>query len=794
MAYRKGVWQPKSKEEKQKELDELIELSNKKIEEYRADPKDMIEFAKFMSKIHNYSPLNLSLIDEQFEGAIAVGSYKMWSEQGFSVRKGEKGIGIYTHAPVTIFIDEEGKEKTLREATAEEKKKIKSGELSNRRIEHFKKGYVFDVSQTTATEEDLPKIFPNRVWNFKVDEETNLDQLERGVDTLANELGISIKDMRESMVGELGSARGAYFQYVDGTEEIALNFRNSRTQNIATSIHELAHKKMHNRLEKGASYPTEIKEFQAELTSFVVCNNYGIDTSDFTIPYVANWTKNNEKINSKEFRSILGDIKSTALEFIESLDRSIIEQREIMSVEKDYEKKTSNEAQSALKNSFANDGKEVEKKNKIFENQVFDRDSYIFFKNGNFDGYRFVDCTFDKVNMSNSSFKNTVFEKCNFEFANMENNDFTEMSMYDSTIHGGSMRNSNLKNSTIWGTKIDYFNMSNVNLLSTTFEDVDFSKIKIGQSIQNLDCANFYLSGATAEESKVYQQINLEKLNRINFNSEFNPDTIKLPFREYFSDPECPEREILRSYFEGMIEFYKEKNPQTEIKVVYREYDVTAKIGKNYATYMSDVKQFDICDMYGVTAENTSIDENDHLILDRTPENCDYVEAFIHETIRAESLEKQQIQKSEVVATEGDVYHFQKSELPTPLKVIATEEAVYNLSDSAKQYYDLKEWSEEFTAQSEIDNVEQLLSCNEAEEFYEKHKQEIENKVDDFEKATGIDFRSQLSESNYQSQVATLAYKIVAVELKNEIEESQFEIPLNSKLKKEELSLSYEME
>lgn len=77
--------------------------------------------------------------------------------------------------------------------------------------------------------------------------------------------------------------------------------------------------------------------------------------------------KNNEKINSKEFRSILGDIKSTALEFIESLDRSIIEQREIMSVEKDYEKKTSNEAQSALKNSFANDGKEVEKRIKYLK-------------------------------------------------------------------------------------------------------------------------------------------------------------------------------------------------------------------------------------------------------------------------------------------------------------------------------------------------------------------------------------------------------------------------------------------
>lgn len=775
MAYRKGNWKPKSKEEKQKELDELIEISNKKIEEYRADPKDMVEFARFMSKIHNYSPLNLTLINNQFEGAIAVGSYKMWNDQGFSVKKGEKGIGVYAHAPVTIFVDEKGEGKTLREATAEEKQKIRRGELTSRRVEHFKKGYVYDVSQTTATEEDLPKIFPNRVWNFQIEEGTNLDQLEHSVANLADSLGISIKDMRESRIGELGSARGAYVQYGDGDEEIALNFRNSRTQNIATSVHELAHKRMHNKLEKGSEYSTEIKEFQAELTSFVVCNNYGIDTSEFTIPYIANWTKNNEKISPKEFRGILDDVKSTAVEFIDSIDKSILEQREMKSTE--YQ--AIDKADNAQKNSFTFKGEEVVKENKVYEKLVFSKDDFDTFRNGNFDGYRFKGCTFDKINMSDSSFKNTVFVGCKFEFANMENNDFSETTMFDCTIHGGSMKNANLENSIIQETNIDYLNMSNVNLKSATLEDVDLSNIRISQSIQNLDGANFSLRESTAEENKIYQENIVEELDRNNFNSEFNPDTIKLPFRDYFNDPESPEKKEMRSYFEGMIEFYKEKNPQVEIEVEYRGYDVTATIGKNFATYMADVKQFDICDIYGVTAENTSVNEYDRLILDRSPENCDYVEAFIHETIRAKSLESEQTQKIE---------------LPTPLRVIATEEAVYNLSESTSRYYDLKNWSEEFEKQSEIDNVEQLLSCNEAGEFYDSHKQEIENKVYDFEQASGIDFRSQLSKEEYKAQMATLAFKIVATEAKNEVEENRFEIPKNSSLKEPTASLTYEME
>ncbi|MEJ4264142.1 ArdC-like ssDNA-binding domain-containing protein, partial [Enterococcus faecium] len=117
MAYKKGNWKPKTKEQKQKELDDLIKASNSKIEQYQSNPEDMIEFAKFMSKIHNYSPLNLSLIDEGFEGAIAVASYDGWKKLGFQVKAKEKGIGIYAHAPVTVFIDENGEEKTLKEAT-----------------------------------------------------------------------------------------------------------------------------------------------------------------------------------------------------------------------------------------------------------------------------------------------------------------------------------------------------------------------------------------------------------------------------------------------------------------------------------------------------------------------------------------------------------------------------------------------------------------------------------------------------------------------------------------------------
>lgn len=75
-------------------------------------------------------------------------------------------------------------------------------------------------------------------------------------------MNISIKDMNESGRGEMGSARGEYIQYVDGREEIVLNSRNSRTQNLTTSIHELAHKSFTIRMNTVLPTQHRLKSFK----------------------------------------------------------------------------------------------------------------------------------------------------------------------------------------------------------------------------------------------------------------------------------------------------------------------------------------------------------------------------------------------------------------------------------------------------------------------------------------------------------------------------------------------------
>ena len=74
---------------------------------------------------------NCAKIEEQFSGARAVGSFKFWKDNGFTVNKGEKGIQILIPTPIKNFYDEEGNIKRVYFATKEQKEKLKKGILKD---------------------------------------------------------------------------------------------------------------------------------------------------------------------------------------------------------------------------------------------------------------------------------------------------------------------------------------------------------------------------------------------------------------------------------------------------------------------------------------------------------------------------------------------------------------------------------------------------------------------------------------------------------------------------------------
>ena len=125
-------YKKKTYEEKKEEVQELINKMERSVESYYQSPEDMREYLLFMSRFHQYSLGNVSLIQNQFSGAQAVGSFKFWKEQGYSVNKGEKGMKILVPQQVQAkFRSEDGTWKLIKDASDKEKELIEQKKLKS---------------------------------------------------------------------------------------------------------------------------------------------------------------------------------------------------------------------------------------------------------------------------------------------------------------------------------------------------------------------------------------------------------------------------------------------------------------------------------------------------------------------------------------------------------------------------------------------------------------------------------------------------------------------------------------
>ncbi|PFM62718.1 hypothetical protein COJ48_18405 [Bacillus cereus] len=330
MAYKKKEYTAKTKEQIKTETKEIMDQVLTDITKYYTSVDDMLELAEFMAKFSNYSPRNMQLIKSQFPHAYACANFKTFKDAGFSPKRGEKAMKVF-HPYTTNYVRDPDTQKAIpvKELTKEQQEQVKKGELEVRkRTSYYLKASAFDISQTTAKPEDLPKIFPNRQFNFVVSDE-NKELLKVGIQALAEKENIQMKSMGENaLIDELGNAHGSYAEVINGSRaEIVMNTRNTETKGLAVAIHELAHAKLHNKhVEHSDHAPT--REFEAELTSYIVCKHYGMDTSESTVPYIAQWTKNGQDIEQKDLSMMR--VHETSRSFINTIDQKISElQREI---------------------------------------------------------------------------------------------------------------------------------------------------------------------------------------------------------------------------------------------------------------------------------------------------------------------------------------------------------------------------------------------------------------------------------------------------------------------------------
>ena len=262
------------------------------------------DYLRTMSKFHDYSFGNILLIAIQFPGASQVAGFQDWKKKfGRNVKKGEKGIRIL--APC-IFEAVEEREK-LDPVTHRPMVDSSGTPMVERRhveAKRFKVVTVFDVSQTEGKK--LPEIITPLAGD--------VEQYERITGALAKLSPVPI---------EFEDFPGAAYGYFSHTEKrIAIRPGMSQAQTLKTMIHEVAHAKLHDEPDVLEPIPMKDKksrsnrEVEAESVAYVVCQHFGIDTSDYSFGYVAGWSRGREL---NELKASLDIIHTTAGEIIDAI-------------------------------------------------------------------------------------------------------------------------------------------------------------------------------------------------------------------------------------------------------------------------------------------------------------------------------------------------------------------------------------------------------------------------------------------------------------------------------------------
>src|SRR5699024_4394092 len=123
----------------------------------------------------------------------------------------------------------------------------------------------------------------------------------------------------------LGSAKGAFYYGMGNRQNhIGLNPRNGELQNVKTLLHELAHAKLHSLSENRMNLSSEEKEFQAEMTAYAVASYFNIDTSDYSLGYLANWTQGKEL---QDKAKLLEEVRAASVEFIEIMEPELMKEQ-----------------------------------------------------------------------------------------------------------------------------------------------------------------------------------------------------------------------------------------------------------------------------------------------------------------------------------------------------------------------------------------------------------------------------------------------------------------------------------
>jgi len=247
-------------------------------------------YLRTQSRFHRYSFNNTLLILMQAPEATKVAGYRTWLSLGRQVRKGEHGIKILAPAMYR---------------TKNENESDEDGEPSEtRQLRGFTTATVFDIAQTDGDE--IPEPVATLTGSGP---EGALESLL----AVAAARGVAVE------IAPIPSHPGAHGVFQPSANTITLRPDLSGAQMVKTLSHELAHADLHRDGVTG-DVDRSLCELEAESVAFIVCQHLGVDSSEYSFGYLANWAGNDTDRAAKLLRELGGRVAGAAKRIIETLE------------------------------------------------------------------------------------------------------------------------------------------------------------------------------------------------------------------------------------------------------------------------------------------------------------------------------------------------------------------------------------------------------------------------------------------------------------------------------------------
>lgn len=250
----------KSPEQRQAEAEALHATLVEQVEALTSS-EGWARFLQSVADFHDYSLNNLLLILAQYPDASRVAGFRQWQARGRQVRKGERGIRIFGYSTKRVTVEDE------------------HGDEVEKAVPRFPILTVFDVTQT----DPIPgaETVAHPAARLHGDDPGGI------TDAVATWLGSWGWSFERAPIA--GQTNG--YTKTDGTRRVIVRDDVEPAQAAKTALHEAAHVILHAD-EPVADYVEHRgrKETEAESVAYVSAAMLGLDTSAYSVGYIAEWS------------------------------------------------------------------------------------------------------------------------------------------------------------------------------------------------------------------------------------------------------------------------------------------------------------------------------------------------------------------------------------------------------------------------------------------------------------------------------------------------------------------------